>query len=90
MYGYSKDFIADICQIINSYGWQASEQELLKNGKVNFVAGATLTAPDSNWNLNVHGSIWINYDLHNTAGAEKTNQFILSLVDKMVERLKIQ
>jgi hypothetical protein len=87
-YGYSKDFIPDTIQIIKEFGWTADEAELTKNGKLEFIQGATLAAPDEKWNLNTHGSIWINYELQNSAGIEKAEHFILTITNKMIDQLK--
>ena len=88
-YGYSPEFVTDICKIAKDFGWPAEESDLLKNGKIDFVAGAGLAAPDAKWILNTHGSLWINYELHNSVGAEKAEQFILEVNNKMIERLKL-
>jgi hypothetical protein len=87
-YGYSSTFIRDVCTLAGEFGWNTDESEIMKaESWFEVVPGFFMARPSSDWRLGLHGAVLITYDFATAATKEKTEGFILGLVDKLISRL---
>jgi hypothetical protein len=86
-WGYSPEFLSDMCEILKKFGWDLSVDQINKAEKVDFADGAYIKKGDDSRKAASYGRLTFDFSFINATNNANAEAIILAITDKLISRL---